>query len=131
MPHKANPILSVLIRRAAMVAPGLATQLHLAAAAAADERPDGSWHTEWSALAGLSRHALTAASQTVELLEGLHVDTARMAATAKQHASALTAEQRSIAHLVGREAGSDPRHYLGATGEIIDAVLSRTRQEDQ
>jgi 3-carboxy-cis,cis-muconate cycloisomerase len=130
MPQKANPVLSVLIRRAALTAPGLAAQLHLAAAAAVDERPDGSWHTEWSALSDLSRHTLTAALQTAELLQGLHVDTARMAALVKQHASALTAEQRSIAALLDQEPGTDPRHYLGATGEIIDQVLARTDDHD-
>jgi 3-carboxy-cis,cis-muconate cycloisomerase len=129
MPQKANPVLSVLIRRAALTAPGLAAQLHLAAAAAVDERPDGSWHTEWSALAELSRHTLTAASQTAELLAGLHVDTARMAAVVKQQSSALTAEQRSIAVLLDREPGTDPRHYLGAAGEIIDEVLARTTDD--
>jgi 3-carboxy-cis,cis-muconate cycloisomerase len=131
MPQKANPVLSVLIRRAALAAPGLAAQLHLAAAATVDERPDGSWHTEWSALAALSRHTLTAASQTAELLDGLHVDTARMAALVKQHGSSLTAEQRSIAELLDREPWSDPRHYLGAAGGIIDEVLSRTDHDDQ
>ena len=41
MPHKANPVLSVLVRRAALTTPQLAATLHLAAAAAVDERPDG------------------------------------------------------------------------------------------
>jgi 3-carboxy-cis,cis-muconate cycloisomerase len=131
MPQKANPVLSVLIRRAALAAPGLGAQLHLAAAAAVDERPDGSWHTEWSTLADLSRHTVVAASQTAELLEGLHVDTARMAAVVKQQSSALTAEQRSIAVLLDRDPGVDPRHYLGAHGEIIDEVLARTRKNGQ
>ena len=70
MPQKANPVLSVLVRRAALAAPAQAAQLHLAAASTVDERPDGSWHTEWTALATLSRHTLTAASQTAELLDG-------------------------------------------------------------
>jgi 3-carboxy-cis,cis-muconate cycloisomerase len=134
MPQKSNPVLSVLIRRAALAAPGFGAQLHLAAAEAVDERPDGSWHTEWFALAALSRHTLTAASQTAELVAGLHVDTARMAAVVKQQASALTAEQRSMGTLLGRDVDPDPRHYLGATGEIIDEVLARVvdeRQEDQ
>ena len=131
MPQKANPVLSVLVRRAALTAPGLAAQLHLAAASAVDERPDGSWHVEWSALSVLSRHTVTAASQTAELLDGLRVDTARMAATVKLHASALTAEQRSIAELVDREAGADPRHYLGAAGAIIDQVLERATGDDE
>jgi 3-carboxy-cis,cis-muconate cycloisomerase len=132
MPQKANPVLSVLIRRAALTAPGLAAQLHLAAANAVDERPDGGWHAEWPALAALSRHTLTAASQAAELLHGLHVDTAGMAALVKQQASTLTAEQGSLATLLGREAATDPRHYLGAAGEIIDQVLARTgNHEDE
>ena len=51
MPQKANPVLSVLVRRAALSAPPLAAQLHLAAGSAVDERPDGAWHAEWTALA--------------------------------------------------------------------------------
>jgi 3-carboxy-cis,cis-muconate cycloisomerase len=130
MPQKANPVLSVLIRRAALSAPGLAAQLHLAAAAAVDERPDGGWHTEWSTLATLSRHTLTAGSQAAELLDGLHVDTGRMAAVVKQRSSALLAEQRSIRTLFegdeqDRETDFDPSHYLGATGAVIDQVLAR------
>ncbi len=66
-----------------------------------------------------------AASQTAELLDGLRVDTARMAAVVKQQSSALTAEQRSIAALLDREPGTDPRQYLGAADEIIDEVLAR------
>lgn len=138
MPQKANPVLSVLIRRAALAAPGTAAQLHLAAATSVDERPDGSWHTEWSALASLSRHAVTAGSQTAELLDGLHVDTARMAAVVEQRSSALMAEQRSIHALFDTPSGSrepdpeptpDPSHYLGATGAIIDQILGRARDE--
>src|SRR6185436_4901385 len=41
MPQKRNPVLSVLIRRTALTAPGLSAELHAAAAAAVDERPDG------------------------------------------------------------------------------------------
>ncbi len=134
MPQKANPVLSVLIRRAALGAPGTAAQVHLAAATTVDERPDGSWHAEWSALASLSRHAVTAGSQTAELLEGLHVDTGRMAAVVKQRSSALMAEQRSIHALFdtlsrSREPDFDPSHYLGATGAIIDQILDRARDE--
>jgi 3-carboxy-cis,cis-muconate cycloisomerase len=80
MPHKHNPVLSVLVRRAALTTPGLAAQLHLAAADTVDERPDGAWHTEWSTLALISRRTLVATSQAAELLAGLCVDTTRMAA---------------------------------------------------
>jgi 3-carboxy-cis,cis-muconate cycloisomerase len=122
----------VLIRRAALTAPGHAAQLHLAAATTVDERPDGSWHTEWSALATLSRHTLTAGSQTTELLDGLHVDTGRMASVVKQQASALLAEHRSLAPLSGtsRAADFDPSHYLGATAAMIDQILARARHQE-
>ncbi len=133
MPQKSNPVLSVLIRRAALATPGLAAQLHLAAAATLDERPDGSWHTEWSTLATLSRRTLVAASQTAELLDGLHVDTGRMAAVVKQQSSALLAEQRSLAVLRpgDRDADFDPAHYLGATAQLIDRILERARDSQE
>ncbi len=132
MPQKANPVLSVLVRRAALSTPALAAQLHLAAAGTVDERPDGAWHTEWSTLATLSRRTLVAASQTTEVLEGLHVDTGRMEAVVRQRTSALLAEQRSVRSLVeGSDAGQDfdPTHYLGATGWIIEEILDRARKE--
>ena len=104
MPHKQNPVLSVLVRRAALTLPGLAAQLHLAAADTRDERPDGAWHTEWPALATMSRRALVASSQTAELVADLRVDTARMAA------------------LAGDETAGD-------VGRTIDRILERARQE--
>ncbi|HKS00518.1 MAG TPA: lyase family protein [Arthrobacter sp.] len=73
MPQKQNPVLSVLVRSAALQAPGLAAQLHLAAATFNDERPDGAWHTEWPALRQLLAVALGAGGHLRELAEGLQV----------------------------------------------------------
>lgn len=73
MPQKQNPVLSVLVRSAALQAPGQAAQLHLAAANFNDERPDGAWHSEWPALRQLLRLGLGAAVQLRELAEGLQV----------------------------------------------------------
>lgn len=73
MPQKQNPVLSVLVRSAALQAPALAAQLHLAAATFNDERPDGAWHTEWPALRQLLALALGAAGHVRELAEGLQV----------------------------------------------------------
>jgi 3-carboxy-cis,cis-muconate cycloisomerase len=128
MPQKENPVLSVLVRRAALAAPALLTQLHLAAAESVDERADGAWHVEWSALAMLARRAVVAASQTAELLEGLRVDTARMAANAESAAAGLLAEQAAIAERLGGEAAGAPAAYLGAAEELVDAVLDRYRR---
>ncbi|PNI08981.1 3-carboxy-cis,cis-muconate cycloisomerase [Arthrobacter sp. AFG7.2] len=73
MPQKQNPVLSVLVRSAALQAPGLAGQLHLAAANFTDERPDGAWHIEWPALRQLLALTLGAAGHVRELTEGLQV----------------------------------------------------------
>jgi 3-carboxy-cis,cis-muconate cycloisomerase len=80
MPNKANPVLSVLVRRAALTTPQLAATLHLAAADQVDERADGAWHAEWDTLRLLARRTAVATSQTAELLEGLRVHADRMKA---------------------------------------------------
>ncbi|OMH24418.1 hypothetical protein BKD30_08610 [Tersicoccus phoenicis] len=81
MPQKRNPVLSVLIRRTALTVPQLIAQLHLAAALADDERPDGAWHSEWPALAALLRLVPAAAASAAELTGGLIVHADRMLAT--------------------------------------------------
>lgn len=119
MPGKANPVLSVLLRRHALAAPGLAATLHVAAASYVDERPDGGWHAEWETLGTLARRSVVAASQAADLLESLVVDADRMAASVRETADTLHAEQRSIS---GRTSGD----YLGATDLIIDNILERS-----
>ncbi|WP_434620105.1 lyase family protein [Arthrobacter sp. A5] len=78
MPQKQNPVLSVLIRSAALAAPGHLAQLQAAAGAAIDERPDGSWHVEWQALRQLLRLAGGAAAKLAELADGLRIHTAAL-----------------------------------------------------
>jgi 3-carboxy-cis,cis-muconate cycloisomerase len=124
MPHKNNPVLSVLIRRAALTVPSLAATLHAASAASVDERSDGGWHAEWATLRTLARRTVVAAAQTTELLAGLVVDTHRAAANLAA-AGDLLAEQRSMVELTRRSALSG---YTGATDHLIDAALQRARQ---
>lgn len=134
MPHKSNPVLSVLIRRHALAAPPLAATLHTAAATYVDERPDGAWHVEWETLQTLARRSLVAASQTTELLAGLRVDAARMRATAEAAGADLLAEQRALTEFVGGDvltgsgsaAGLDD--YLGAADALIDATVARAHE---
>lgn len=121
MPHKANPAMAVLIKRTALANPQLAATLHVAAAAANDERPDGAWHAEWATLRDLVRRTLAAARETTDLVTGLSVDKERMAANLAAVPEVL-AEQESMAAVVGRE----PRDaYLGVSDAIIDKVLDR------
>jgi len=116
MPNKQNPVLSVLIRRAALAAPPLAATMHTAAANAIDERPDGSWHVEWATLRTLSRRTVVAAEQTTELVSGLVVHVDRMATTLAAAYPGIDAERR-------KTGGEQP--YLGANDQLIDAALAR------
>lgn len=132
MAHKRNPVLSVLLRRTAMTAPALASTLHLAAALANDERPDGSWHTEWATLRDLGRRTVVAASQASELLGGLEFNTATMSARAESAWADLHAEQESIAAFAQTETktgaktetGADPS-YIGVSDALITDTLDR------
>jgi 3-carboxy-cis,cis-muconate cycloisomerase len=130
MPHKQNPVLSVLIRRAALTAPLLGTQLHFGAAEAADERPDGAWHVEWSALRTLCRTAVIAASQTAALLDNLVVHADRMRARLDSVLPDLLAERQAMRAAVGADGRSPddgPQSYLGASDVVVSAVLERAR----
>ncbi len=122
MPHKRNPVLSILIRRAAISAPPLVATLHQAAALANDERPDGAWHVEWDTLRTLARRTLVAGSQCGELLAGLQVHTGRMAENLD--ARDLLGEQLAIAELAGKEPSPT---YFGAIDRLIDESLRRAR----
>jgi len=123
MPHKRNPVLSILIRRTAIAAPPLAATLHTAAALTNDERPDGAWHAEWDTLRTLARRTLVAGSHSGELLAGLTVHPQRMAGNLS--AADVSGEQRAIAHLVGKEPSAT---YLGATDRLIDQSLGRAAE---
>jgi 3-carboxy-cis,cis-muconate cycloisomerase len=123
MPHKRNPVLSILIRRTAIAAPQLAATLHTAAALANDERPDGAWHAEWDTLRTLARRTVVAGSQCSELLAGLEVHAARMAENLS--AADVLGEQRAIAELVGKPPSPT---YFGAVDRLIDESLARAER---
>ena len=127
MPHKRNPILSVLVRRTALAAPALASTLHLASATAGDQRPDGAWHAEWSTLHTLGRRTVVAASQTTELLQGLHVDAERMRVTLDRSADDVLAERRAIAEVLDEKADPDPTTYLGIAEDLVAGAVDRAR----
>ncbi len=123
MPHKRNPVLSILIRRTAVAAPQLAATLHTAAALANDERPDGAWHAEWDTLRTLARRTVVAGSQCAELLAGLTVHATRMSENLSS--TDVSGEQRAIADLAGK---SPSPTYFGAVDRLIDASLDRAQR---
>lgn len=121
MPHKSNPVLTVLLRRAALTAPALGATLHSASAASVDERSDGGWHAEWAALRTLVRTTVVAASQATDLLTGLRFDAAR--ARSNLHAAeGIDAEQQAMAELADRQPAAT---YSGAADQLVDAALRR------
>ncbi|HSN35940.1 MAG TPA: lyase family protein [Arthrobacter sp.] len=127
MPQKQNPVLSVLVRSAALQAPGLAAQLHLAAANFNDERPDGAWHSEWPALRQLLRLGLGAGTQLRELAEGLQVFPKAMRRNLDLSGPLLLSEAVTAAVaplLAGIPAGRE-----GADGkQQLQSVVDRTLQ---
>jgi 3-carboxy-cis,cis-muconate cycloisomerase len=122
MPNKANPVLSALVRRAALTTPQLAATLHLASAESVDERSAGPWHAEWATLRTLLRRTVIAGEQAGELLSGLRVHADRMQRTLTAAEPGVRAEQHSLADLHGDPARDD---YSGAASAFVDATLAR------
>ncbi|QDG68599.1 adenylosuccinate lyase family protein [Pseudarthrobacter sp. NIBRBAC000502772] len=122
MPQKQNPVLSVLIRSAALQAPQLVAQLHLAAANFNDERPDAAWHTEWPALRQLLRLALGAAGHLRELAEGLQVFPDAMRRNLDLAGPLLLAEGvgAAVAPLLDDQGGRSGKEQLLA---VVDRTL--------
>jgi 3-carboxy-cis,cis-muconate cycloisomerase len=122
MPQKQNPVLSVLVRSAALQAPGLAAQLHLAAANFNDERPDAAWHTEWPALRQLLALALGAAGHVRELAEGLQAFPDAMRRNLDLAGPLLLAEGvgAAVSPLLEEEDGLTGKEQLQA---IVDQTL--------
>jgi 3-carboxy-cis,cis-muconate cycloisomerase len=121
MPQKQNPVLSVLIRSAALQAPGLAAQLHMAAANFNDERPDGAWHSEWQALRSLLRLALGAAAQLRELAEGLRVFPEAMRRNLEISGPLLLSE--AVASSVAPLLGADRSEAKAKLQAVVDETL--------
>ena len=79
MPHKRNPVRCMIALANATRAPGLAGSL-LAGLVEEHERALGPWQAEWAIWPGLLGCTAGAVAAMAEALEGLEVDTERMAA---------------------------------------------------
>ncbi|MGW3205205.1 3-carboxy-cis,cis-muconate cycloisomerase [Streptomyces sp. NPDC001135] len=108
MPQKRNPVLTTLIRSAALQVPALAavlTQCMLTE----DERSAGVWHAEWQPLRECLRLTGGAAHTAVELAEGLVVRPERMDANLRLTGGRIVAERlmAALTPLVGKAAAHD------------------------
>ncbi|MGJ9406061.1 lyase family protein [Nesterenkonia aurantiaca] len=124
MPQKQNPVLSTLIRSAALAGPAQLSTLYLAAAAAEDERPAGAWHAEWPSLVELTRLSGGAAARAAELFEGLVVRPDAMAANLRLSGDAVLSE-RVMARMGGSFPGGRPALQDLVRRSAVEAVPLR------
>ncbi len=135
LPQKRNPVLSVLIRSAAIEAPHLGALLHTAAALSVDERSDGAWHAEWSTLVRLLARVSSAGSQLEELLVGLEVNATAMRHHVDDAGPALLSERlvAAVTKLPGTADVTDDLVGLlkqgASTGKVRDLLRSRIPAE--
>jgi len=125
MPQKRNPVRSVLVTAACAPAAGRAADLHRAAVSV-DERPPGGWHAEWSVLRDLLRDVGGAAALAADLLEGLAVDTDRMAANLSMTHGLVLAERLSVelGPLLGAGAVRDLVRAAGKGESMADLLIA-------
>lgn len=108
MPHKRNPVDSVLVSAAARRGPGLVATL-FAAAVHEHERAAGAWHAEWEPLLDLLHCAGGAAGRCARMLAGLRVRPERMRANLDATDGLVLAEAVAarLAPAVGRDVAHD------------------------
>ena len=108
MPHKHNPVDSLVPIAVANLAPQLAASL-LASMVQEHERAAGSWHAEWLALPQLCNAVHSSLQSTLVLIETMQIDSSRMTANLEAtlgllHAGALV-NQLSVT--LGREPANE------------------------
>jgi 3-carboxy-cis,cis-muconate cycloisomerase len=103
LPHKRNPVGSVLAAACARRVPPLAETLH-AAMAQEQERAAGAWHAEWETLSDALAQTGGAAAAMREVMEGLEVRPDRMRENLDATGGLLLAENMTTiaAEKIGR-----------------------------
>ncbi|MFJ2417982.1 3-carboxy-cis,cis-muconate cycloisomerase [Streptomyces brevispora] len=129
MPHKHNPVLSTLIRSAALQVPALATVL-MQCLPHEDERSAGVWHAEWQPLREALRLTGGAAHIAVSLVGGLTIHPERMTANVQATGGQIASERvcAVLAPTLGKTAAKEllTRASLEAarTSRPLAAVLA-------
>jgi 3-carboxy-cis,cis-muconate cycloisomerase len=111
MPNKRNPVAAVAILGCSRQVPGLLATL-VASAEQEHQRAAGAWHAEWQPFSDLLRLAGSAAAWGSDLLGGLAVDPARMAANLAATGGLPLAEQ--VTGLLADALGQHGAHDLVA-----------------
>ncbi|WFE54694.1 3-carboxy-cis,cis-muconate cycloisomerase [Micromonospora sp. WMMD1155] len=108
MPHKRNPVDSILVTAAARRGPGLVATV-FAAAVQEHERAAGAWHAEWEPVLDLLHVAGGAAARCARMLGGLRVHPQRMRENLDATGGLVLAEAVAarLAPVVGRGVAHD------------------------
>ena len=122
MPHKRNPVGCATILAAAIRVPGLVSVM-LTAMVQEHERGLGDWHAEWDTLPEICCLAAGALAQLAQVLEGLELDPARMAANLEATRGLVLAEAVTMA--LGGKIGRLPAHHL------VEGACRRAAAEDR
>jgi 3-carboxy-cis,cis-muconate cycloisomerase len=122
MPHKRNPVDSLVPVAALPVASGLLAGL-AASGAQEQERGPGRWHAEWTIMPLLTTLALASAARLADLLDGLAIDAARMRDNLERLDGLLASEAlaSALAEVIGR---TDAKSL---SGELVARVRDERR----
>ncbi|MFI9644131.1 3-carboxy-cis,cis-muconate cycloisomerase [Micromonospora sp. NPDC051925] len=125
MPHKRNPVDSILVTAAARRGPGLVATL-FAVAVQEHERAAGAWHAEWEPLLDLLHVAGGAAGRSARMLAGLQVRPQRMRENLDATGGLVLAEAVAarLASAVGRSAAHDLVTRAAAEPSFRAALLA-------
>ncbi len=109
MPHKRNPVAAATALAASTMAPNLAATI-FAAQVQEHERSAGAWHAEWPTLPTLMLVTSGALAATVDMAEGLEVDTARMRENLDTTSGLIMAE--AVTFALAEKIGKSAAHNL-------------------
>ncbi|MDE3105727.1 MAG: 3-carboxy-cis,cis-muconate cycloisomerase [Acidobacteriota bacterium] len=139
MPHKQNPVGCAAVLAAATRAPGLVATM-LAAMPQEHERGLGNWQAEWETLPELCSLAGMALQRSLEVVEGLQVNAARMrenldASLGRNMAEAVSAAlaarlDRVTAHELVRRATAMSQLRGTPLGEVLQQMPEVTAHLD-
>ncbi|MEJ7668661.1 MAG: 3-carboxy-cis,cis-muconate cycloisomerase [Casimicrobiaceae bacterium] len=109
MPHKRNPISAAAVLATATRVPGLVATM-LSAMVQEHERGLGGWHAEWETLPEICLLAAGALAHTVQTIEGLEIDAARMTHNLELTGGLVLAE--AVAMALARGMGKQHAHEI-------------------
>jgi 3-carboxy-cis,cis-muconate cycloisomerase len=136
MPHKRNPVGSVIAQAAALRVPGLVATM-LSAMLQEHERGVGGWHAEWETLPQIVLLTAGALHHAVAMVAGLQIDPARMRKNLDATDGLIMAEAVTLA--LGEHIGRSQAHDLVeaacrravAEGRHLGAVLGEGTEVGQ